>query len=385
MQQRVCFDHLSGTPVAPEVMAAMAPWFSERFGGTGAVHAGGVEARNALDAAREKVAAFVNAASEEEILFTSSGTESLNLALKGCTLAAMGRGNKIVVSAIEHPAILQSKEFLNGLGFEFIKVGVSREGKIDPAAIGAAVDERTVLICVHAGHHDVGTIQDLRALGDVADAKATPLLVDATYAAGWMSLDVQAINASYLAIAPHRFGGPKGVGVLYKRRRAPLKPLLHGGAQELGWRAGTENIPGIVGAGVACELAARTLEQRVTQARELQRAMWEGLKARVTEIRLNGAEVGEGRLPNSLNFSVAGVEGEGLALNLDLKGFAITAGQACATKASKVPAVLDALGVEEKFGPGAVILSFGPENTLAEVERFLDVFPGVVQRLREMG
>jgi cysteine desulfurase len=160
--------------------------------------------------------------------------------------------------------------------------------------------------------------------------------------------------------------------------------LIHGGAQELGWRAGTENIPGIVGAGAACELARRDIAQRVKDARELQRTIWQRLREAVTEIRLNGDEIGEGRLPNSLNFSVASVEGEGLALNLDLKGFAITSGQACATKASKVPAVLAAIGVEEKFGPGTVILSFGPENTADEARRFLEVFPQVVRRLREM-
>lgn len=382
--QRVCFDHLSGTPTAPEVMAAMGPWFSVRVGGTGAVHADGVEARNALDEAREKVAAFLNAASEEEILFTSSGTESLNLAVKGCAWAEEKRGKKIVVSAIEHPAVLQSAEFLAERGFEIVKVGVSREGKIEPAEIAAAMDGRTILACVHAGHHDVGTIQDLRAIGDAAAEKGVALLVDATYAAGWMPIDAQSIGASYVAVAPHRLGGPKGVGILYKQRRARLTPLIHGGAQELGWRAGTENVPGIVGAGMACQMASRTMTDRARNARELQRALWEGLRAQVNDLRLNGAVIGEGRLPNSLNFSLAGVEGEGLALSMDLKGFAITAGQACATKTSKVPAVLAALGVEEKFGSGTVILSFEAANTMREIDRFLDVFPAVVERLRQM-
>lgn len=382
--RRVCFDHLSGSPVLPEAMAAMAPWFSERFGGTGAVHGGGVEARNALDEAREKVAAFLNAASEEEIIFTSSGTESLNLALKGCAWAERKRGNKIVLSSLDHPAVLASAEYLAESGFELGKLGFSDEGKIDPAQIAAAVDNETILVCVHAAHHDIGTIQDLRAIGNAVAEKGVALLVDATYSAGWIPIDAHAINASYIAVAPHRCGGPKGVGILYKQRRARLAPLIHGGAQELGWRAGTENIPGIVGAGVACEWAARTLENRATHARELQRLMWEGLQNRVTDIRLNGAAIGNGRLPNSLNVSIAGVEGEGLALSLDMKGFAITSGQACATKGSKIPPVLAALGVEEKFGPGTIILSFGPENTPAEVQQFLEIFPRVVDRLRDM-
>jgi cysteine desulfurase len=383
--KRICFDHLSGTEAAGEVLAAMAPWLAEKFSGTGAVHAGGVAARTALDSAREKVATFLNAASPEEIIFTSSGTESLNLSVKGCALANQRRGKKIVLSAIEHPGVIESVAFLETMGFSSVKVGVSADGRIDPETLLAAVDDETSLVCVHAGHHDIGTIQDLQRIGDLISERGAALLVDATYAAGWMELDVQAINASYLAVAPHRFNGPKGVGILYKQRRARLTPLIHGGAQELGWRAGTENLPGIVGAGAACELAENNLDNRRGHVGQLQSRMWSGLQAKVQEIRLNGPAPGEGRLPNSLNVSIAGVEGEGLALSMDMKGFALTAGQACATKATKVPPVLAALGVPEQFGPGAIILSFDSENTAAEVDHFLEVFPQVVARLREMG
>src|SRR5688500_6538425 len=173
--QRVCFDHLSGTPVAPEVVEAMLPWFTKRFGGTGAIHSGGVEARGALDAAREQVAAFLGAASPEEIIFTSSGTEAINLAVKGCALANQRRGKRIVLSAIEHPAALQSVEFLEALGFIGTRVGVSKEGRIDPAVVKAAIDEETTLVCVHAGHHDIGTIQDLMAIGDVVAERGVAL------------------------------------------------------------------------------------------------------------------------------------------------------------------------------------------------------------------
>jgi cysteine desulfurase len=382
--QRICFDHLSGTPVEPAVLEAMLPWFSERFGGTGAVHSGGVEARAALDEAREKVARFINASSPEEIIFTSSGTESINLAIKGCAWANQRRGKQIIFSAIEHPAVMQSVEFLEGHGFTARRAGVSREGRIDPNEIAAAITGDTTLVCIHAANHDIGTIQDLRAIGDLVAEQGIALFVDATYAAGWMALDAQAVNASYLAMAPHRFGAPKGVGVLYKQRRARLVPLIHGGAQELGWRAGTENIPGIVGAGVACELASKNLEERANGARALQMQMWMGLQNHVKNIRLNGPEPGALRLPNSLNFSVAGVEGEGLALSLDMKGISITSGQACATKASKVPAALAAIGVPEKFAPGTVIASFGQENTSAEVDKFLEIFAVIVEKLRGM-
>jgi cysteine desulfurase len=382
--ERVCFDHLSGTAVAPEILAAMAPWFAERFSGTGAVHAGGVESRVALDTAREQAAKFLNAASPEEIIFTSSGTESLNLAIKGCALANQRRGKKIILSAIEHPAITESVAFLETLGFTATKLGVSSEGKIEPASIAAAIDDQTILVCVHAGHHDLGTIQNLRAIGDIVANRGVALLVDATYAAGWMPLDAQAINASYLAVAPHRFHAPKGVGILYKQRRARLTPLIHGGAQELSWRAGTENLPGIVGVGLACQLAIKNLPARITHASTLQAELWTGLQTAIDELRLNGPLPGHDRLPNSLNFSIAGVEGEGVALSLDMKGIAITAGQACATKASKVPAVLAALGVPEKYGPGTVIVSFDFENTSEQVRRFLDILPQVISRLRAL-
>ena len=369
--KRFCFDHLSGSPVAPTVMEAMRPWFSERFGGTGAVHSGGVAAREALDDARERVAKFLNAASPEEIIFTSSGTESINLAIKGCALANRKRGQRIIVSAIEHPALLQSTEFLETLGFETVRVDVSSEGQIDPAAIREALTDDTVLICAHAGHHDLGTIQNLAAIADVAAERGIDFFVDATYAAGWMPLDAKAIGASFIAIAPHRFHGPKGVGILYKQRRARMLPLLHGGAQELGWRAGTENIPGIVGAGVACELIASEFPARIAHASALQQRVWDGLKKSVNEIRLNGPEPGPQRLPNSLNVSFAGLEGEGLALALDMKGVEITSGQACATEASKAP-------------PGTVIVSFDSENTVDEIDRFLETVPKLVERLRSM-
>jgi cysteine desulfurase len=383
--QRVCFDHFSGTPMEPAVLEAMQPWFSEHFGGTGAVHSGGVEARAAIDEAREKVARFINAASPEEIIFTSSGTEAINLAIKGCAFADRKRGNDVVFSAIEHPAVTQSIEWLETQGFNGICGSADREGRIIAGEIASFKQDHVILVCAHASNHDIGTIQDLRRIGDAAEELGAGFFVDATYAAGWMPIDVQGINAGYLAMAPHRFGGPKGVGILFKQRRARLAPMIHGGAQELGWRAGTENISGIIGAGVACELAMKEMAARVDHVGKLQARMWEGISARVKNVRLNGPVPGAKRLPNSLNFSVAGVEGEGLALSLDMKGFAITSGQACATKANKVPATLAAIHVPEDYAVGTVILSFGKENTVEEVDRFLEVFPGVVEKLRALG
>jgi cysteine desulfurase len=382
--RRVCFDHLSGTPAEPAVVEAMRPWFSEKFGGTGALHSGGVEARAALDDAREKVARFINAASPEEIIFTSSGTEAINLAIKGCALADRKRGNNIVFSAIDHPAVTETIAHLQTEGFNSLRIGVSSDGLIDATQIAAFTNEKVILVCAHAGNHDVGTIQDLPGIAEAADKLGAAFFVDATYAASWTPIDVQALNASYLAIAPHRFGGPKGVGILYKQRRARLSPMIHGGAQELGWRAGTENIPGIIGAGVACELAMKEMASRVSHVGKLQAQMWDGISSLVNDVRLNGPLPGPKRLPNSLNSSLKGAEGEGLALALDMKGFAVTSGQACTTKAAKTPATLAAMGVPDDYGPGTIIVSFGKENTADEVRRFLEVFPAIVEKIRAL-
>jgi cysteine desulfurase len=382
--QRICFDHLSGSPTEPAVLEAMLPWFTQKFFGTGAVHSGGVEARAALDEARERVAKFINAASPEEIIFTSSGTESINLAIKGCAFADRRRGNDIVFSPIDHPAVTASIDHLETQGFNGIAVGVGREGDINPAEIVDFKRDKVILVCTHAGNHDIGTIQDLKHIGEAAHELGAAFFVDATYAAGWMPLDVQAINASYLALAPHRFGGSKGVGILYKNRRARLAPLIHGGAHELSYRAGTENIPAIIGAGLACELAQKELPTRIAHVAALQTKMWTALKSTIREIRLNGPEPGPHRLPNSLNISLTGLEGEGLALALDMKGMAVTSGQACTTKAQSIPPTLAAIGVPENYAPGTIILSFNKQNTPAEIDHFLQTFPALVEKLRAL-
>lgn len=382
--RRVCFDHLSGSPAAPAVVEAMLPWLLQRAAGAGAVHSGGVQTRAALDEAREKAGAFIHAASPEEILFTSSGTESLNLAIKGCALANQRRGKKIVLSAIEHPAVMESAGYLESLGFIAHKVGVSSTGRIDPLEMAAAIDSETILVCAHAGHHDLGTIQDLRAIGEAAADRGVAFLVDATYAGGWMPLDAQEMHASYLALAPHRFGGPKGAAILYKQRRARLVSQIHGGAQELGWRAGTENVPGIVGAGVACDLAGRHFQEWTNHVRALQSEAWKRISESTTEVCLNGPAPGSNRLPNSLNISFKGLEGEGLALALDLKGFAITSGQACSTKTDQIPPVLAAIGASEEYAAGTVILSFGPENRIEEIDLLAHTLGPVVEKLRAL-
>jgi cysteine desulfurase len=382
--RHVYLDHQAGTPVAPEVFEAMCPFFTEAFGNPSSMHQHGLRVRDAIARAREQVAAFVNAEAPEDIIFTSDGTESANLAIKGVAYANQRRGNHIVVSAIEHPSVLGSVEFLGKQGFTSTKAKVNAEGWVDPEAVRAALTDRTMLIAVQHVNHDIGTLEPIRAIADLAQDRGIPLYVDSDASAGWLPVDVQALGASLLSFSPHRFYGPKGVGVLYRNRRARLNAILHGGVQEGGRRAGVENVPGIVGAGVAAEIASRELPKRVEHTARLQRQLWDGLKAAVPYLRLNGPLPGVSRISTNLNVAVEFVEGEGLMLMLDTQGVAVASGTSCVSRALKVSPVLTAIGLEHALAQGSVIFSLGERNTKADIDSVLDVFPKVVNKLRGM-
>lgn len=380
----VYLDHQATTPVLPEVFEAMRPFFAEAFGSPSSLHRHGVHARDALAKAREQVAALVHAESPEEIIFTSGGTESANLAVKGVAYAGRRTGNHIVVSAIEHPAVLNSVEFLEAQGFACTRVGVDAEGRVNPEAVRAAITDQTVLVCVHHVNHDIGTIEPIREIADVAGERGIPLFVDAVASGGWLPIDAQAMGAGLLSLSPHRFYGPKGVGVLYRNRRARLASVLHGGVQEGGRRAGTENVPAIVGAGVAAEIARRDLPHRMTHTAALQKRLWDGLKAAISYIKLNGPEPGPRRISTSLNVSTEFIEGEGQALLCDMHGIAVASGASCVGKALKISPVLAAIGLEHSLAQANIILSLGQDNTEEDVGYFLEVFPKIVAKLRGM-
>ena len=382
--RRVYLDNQAATPVAPEVFEAMKPFFSEAFGSASSMHQHGLRARDALARAREQIAAFLHAAAPEEILFTSDGTESANLAIKGVAYANQRRGNHLVVSAVEHPAVLGSVEFLEKQGFTCTKLKVDAAGWVDPEEVRAALTDQTILIAVQHSNQDIGTLQPVQAIAALAAQRAITFYVDAEASAGWMPLDVQAIGADLLSFSPHRFYGPKGVGVLYRQRRARLTSLLHGGVQEGGRRAGVENVPAIVGAGVAAEMAARELPERVAHTARLQQRLWEGLRARIPYLRLNGPEPGPRRLSTNLNLSAEFVEGEGLLLMLDTRGIAVAAGTSCVSKALKVSPVLQAIGLNHALGQAAILLSLGRDQTDADIDYVLETVPQVVSTLRDM-
>lgn len=382
--RQVFLDHQSSTPVLPEVFEAMRPFFLEAFGNPSSLHQHGFRVREAMDTARAQVAAFIHAESPDEIIFTSGGAEAVNLAIKGVAHANERRGNHLIISEIEHPAVVNSVEFLEKHGFTASRVKVDQLGRIKPDDIRAAITDKTVLICVHCANHDIGTLQPIREISQLADERGVPLFVDAVAAAGWFPIDVSSMGASLLALTPHRFYGPKGVGVLYRNRRTRLNGILHGGVQEGGRRAGTENVPGIVGAGLAAAIASRELPTRIAHVANLQHRFWNKIQSSINLVQLNGPSPGPERIGTNLNISAEFIEGEGALLSLDMQGVAVASGASCISKALKVSPVLSAIGLDHSLALGSVIFSFGKDNSAEQIDYAVETFAKVVEKLRAM-
>lgn len=383
---KIYLDYQTATPLRPEARDAMLPYLEERFGNPAALNLYGMQARDALKEAREKLAAFIHAPSPDDLIFTSDGTEAMNLAVKGVAWANRSRGNHLVLSAVEHPGIDRSAEFLAGQGFEITRLPVDEIGRVDVTAVEAALREDTILVATHVANHDLATLQPVREIGEIVAARGIPFYVDAEAAAGWMPIAVRELHASLLSFSPARFYGPKGVGVLYRSGRVPLTSLLHGGEQEQGHRAGLENIPAIVGAGVAAELAAGDLTEHAARMGELQRQLWNGIATAIPGARLNGSapDGGRRRAAHALNVSFAGVEGEGVALACDLKGLVIASGPACRGRAVKISPTLKAIGVPDDLARANVLISLGAETTEPEIDAAVEILAQVVERLRSL-
>ncbi len=384
--RHVNLDHQSATPVLPEVVDAMKPFFTEAFGNPSSLHQHGLRARDALDEARGKIAQFINAESPSDIIFTSDGTESANLAIKGAAWANQRKGNHIVLSKIEHPSVLNSVAFLEKHGFTSTRVDVDGDGAIDPAKVRAAITDKTVLIAIHHVNHDIGAIQSIREIADAAHDAGIPLYVDADASAGWLLIDRvgSAWRGPSSPFSPHRFYGPKGVGVLYRQRRTRVEGIIHGGDQEGGRRAGIENVAGIVGAGVAAEIAQREMAERAAHCGRLQKRLWDGLRSIVPRIKLNGPEPGRGRSLVNLNISIEGTEGEGVLLLADTRGIAVASGTGCLSKSLKASHVLDAIGLDRALAVAAIILSLGKDNSDDDIDYVLEIFPKIIAKVRAM-
>jgi cysteine desulfurase len=382
--RQVYLDHQASTPLLPEVFEAMKPYFIDQFGSASSLHQHGLRARDALERARAQISVLINAESAEEIIFTASGTEATNLAIKGTAYASHSRGDHLIVTETDHPAILNSAAFLEKQGFSITRLKVDRDGFVDAGDLKQAITDKTVLVAIHHANHDIGTIQPVRAISEITQEKGIPLFLDCQASAGWLSINVQELGVQLVSFSSHRFYGPKGVGVLYRNRRARLTNLIHGGSQEGGRRAGTENVPAIVGAGAAAEIAANQLPARMPYTARLQNELWTGLRQKVSYLALNGPPPGSKRVCNNLNVSAEFLEGEALLLRLDMQGIAVAAGTSCASKALKVSHVLAAIGLDHSVAQGSVIMTLGSENTEEEIQHVIDVFSRTVTQLREM-
>ena len=382
--RQVYLDHQSTTPLAPEVFEAMKPYFMEAFGNPSSLHQHGLRVRDAIAKARSQIAALINAESPEEIFFTSDGTESANLAVKGVAYANQRKGNHLVICETEHPSVINSVEFLEKQGFTCTRVKVDKEGLINPEDVRAAITDKTTLIAVHHVNHDIGTIEPIREIGKIANEKGIAFYVDAEASAGWLPIDVQAMGANLLSLSPHRFYGPKGVGILYRNKKARIVSMMHGGVQEGGRRAGTENVPAIIGAGLASEIALREMPKRIAHTAKLQKLLWDGLKTKIPYIKLNGPEPGSKRISTSLNLSTEFIEGEGQLLLCDMSGIAVASGSSCVSKSLKVSHVLSAIGLDHALAQGNIIMSLGDANTEEDVDYVIESFEKIVKKLRGM-
>jgi cysteine desulfurase len=364
-----------------EVLEAMLPYFKIRFGNPSSIHWFGQEARGAIEGAREKVAALVGGRGEE-IVFTGSGTEADNFAIKGTAYANERNGNHIITSSIEHPAVLESCHFLEKRGMRVSYLPVDKHGLVDPEDVMAAITEKTVLITIMHANNEVGTIQPIAEIGKIARERGIPFHTDAVQTAGHIPVNVDDLGVDLLSMSAHKLYGPKGMGALYIRKGTRLVSFMHGGEQERRRRASTENVPGIVGFGRAAELAQSELGKESSRQTSLRTQLIEGLLARIDHLTLNGHPTK--RLPNNVNVSIDFVEGESILLNLDLEGIAASTGSACSSSSLEPSHVLLALGLPHELAHCSLRFTMGLYTTEEDIGRVLEVLPPIVTRLRAM-
>ena len=372
-------DYAATTPVRPEVLEAMAPYFSERFGNPSSLYALAREAKEAVEEARGRVAAAIGA-DPGEVFFTAGGTEADNWAIKGTALR--GKGDHIVTSAIEHHAVIHPCRALEKQGYRVTYLPVDEFGRVDPADAEDAIADETILVSVMAANNEIGTIQPIRAIADIAHDHGVPFHTDAVQAIGAYPVDVDDMGADLLALSAHKFGGPKGAGALYIRRGTRVGTFMDGGAQERGRRAGTENVPGIVGLGRAIEVATADIEGHSRRLAAMRDRLIRGILDDIPDTRLNGHPVE--RLANNVSVAFRYVEGESILLLLDALGIAASTGSACTSASLEPSHVLTACGLPHEEAHGSLRLTLGSRNTEEDVDYVLSVLPGVIGRLRDI-
>ncbi|MGZ8897400.1 MAG: cysteine desulfurase NifS [Halobacteriota archaeon] len=375
----IYLDHAATTPVRPEIFDAMRPYFLERFGNPSSLHSYGLDARVGVERARQQIASAIGAA-PQEIIFTSGGTESDNLALRG-VLQRGGKKDHIITSAIEHPAVLETCKFIERLGHEVTYLSVDREGRINPAEVEDAIQENTRLISIMHANNEIGSIQPIAEVGAIAASHRIYMHTDAVQSVGKIPVNVKKLNVQMLSISSHKIYGPKGVGCLYVQKGTKLTPLVFGGGHERGLRSGTENVSGIVGFGEAMRLAIEDFTDNA-RIQKLRDALIDAVLREIPSTQLNGGLVH--RLPNNANFSFSYIEGESLLLRLNAKGIAGSTGSACSSKKLEPSHVLLAIGLSPVDAHGSLRLTLGRETTNADVRYVSEVLPGIVNELRQM-
>ncbi|MFC1704086.1 cysteine desulfurase NifS [Candidatus Omnitrophota bacterium] len=379
--KKIYLDYAGTAPTDPQVVKAMHPFFTDIYGNPSSMHSIGQEARKAIEEARERLASFLGALSDE-IIFTSGGTESDNSALCGVAFALEKKGNHIITSNIEHHAISETAAFLKTKGYKITEVKVDKQGLVDPQDIKKAITDKTILISVMHANNEIGTIQPIAEIGKIAKEKGIYFHTDAVQTVGHIPVNVNELNVDLLSLSAHKFYGPKGVGALYIRKGTKVKPFLHGGDQEKGRRASTHNVPGIVGLGKAIELCSQKMPQEIKEQTILRDRMIKTIPERIEEVFLNGHAAQ--RLPNNVNFCFKFIEGESIILNLDLLGIAASTGSACTSSSLEASHVLLAIGVPHEFAHGSLRFTLGRWTTKEDIDYLLEHLPEVIEKLRKM-
>ncbi|TKJ33485.1 cysteine desulfurase NifS [bacterium (candidate division B38) B3_B38] len=381
MKEGIYFDNNATTRTAPEVVEAMRPYFSEHYGNASSLHRFGQRARSAIEEARAKVARFLGA-EPEEIVFVSGGTEANNLAIKGVVYTQSKHGKHIITSSIEHHAVGRPCEQLREMGFRITILPVDRYGMVDPEAVLKEITRETILISIMSSNNEIGTIQPIGEIAHIAHEKGILFHTDAVQSAGKQNISVKEWGVDLLTISGHKFHGPKGIGVLYIKKGIKIIPQIYGGDQEVGYRAGTEPVPLIVGLGKACQLASLRIMDRLEYVSQLRNYMEKGIKERVDDIIINGHP--SLRLPNTSSISFLYAMGEAIMVQLDVKGIAVSTGSACTSGTEEPSHVLSAIGLAPETAKGTIRFSLSHYNNRKEVDYLLEVLPEIVRNIREL-
>ena len=379
--KKVYLDYAATTPTHPEVVKAMLPYFTEAFGNPSSIYSCGQQAKGAIEEARVKVADLIGAR-DEEIVFTSSGTESDNFAIKGVAFTKDIKGNHLITSPIEHDAVLETCKFLERRGFSVTYLPVDKYGLVDPGDVKKAITTKTILISVMHANNEMGTVEPIAEIDKIAKEAGIYFHIDAVQTVGHIPISVDELGVDLLSISAHKLYGPKGVGALFIRKGTKLVSFMHGGEQERGRRASTYNVPGIIGFGRAAELARQEMSEEAERLTPLRDKLINSLLERIEYTRLNGHP--QQRLPNNVNISIDFVEGESMCLSLDLEGICASTGSACATSSLEPSHVLLATGLSPERAYGSLRFTLGKWTTEEEIDQVLEVLPRIVAKLRAM-